>query len=136
MPQFAENGTADIAELTALYDSVGWTTYTANPSVMAGLLTGAAWWCTAREAGELVGLIRVISDGISIAYVQDLLVHPAHQRAGIGSELMRRARATYPHVRQFVLVTDASADTESFYRGCGLVPIVEESGMCFVAYGT
>ena len=40
---------------------------------------------------RLVGLVRVVGDGASIAYVQDLLVHPDWQRRGIGARLLRDA---------------------------------------------
>ncbi|WP_373281589.1 hypothetical protein [Ilumatobacter nonamiensis] len=40
---------------------------------------------TARnEAGRLVGLARVLSDDLSIVYVEDVLVDPAHRRNGNG----------------------------------------------------
>lgn len=130
------HGEASTEELVDLYSSVGWSVYTNNEAVMAGLLEGATWWCTARENGKLVGLIRVISDRVAIAYVQDILVNPSHHRTGIGTQLLSKARSAFAHVRQFVLVTDTSKVTDAFYRSAGLVPIAEESGTCYVSYAT
>ena len=69
-----------VEELTELYDSVGWSAYTKTPERLIPMLEGSRYLYTAREAttdgtGRLVGLVRAVGDGHSIAYVQDLLVH-------------------------------------------------------------
>ena len=78
-------------ELTELYDSVGWSAYTKTPERLIPMLEGSRYLYTAREAttegtGRLIGLVRAVGDGQSIAYIQDLLVHPHAQRQGVGSE--------------------------------------------------
>lgn len=72
---------------------------------------------------ELVGLIRVVGDDASIAYVQDLLVKPNHQRRGIATRIMRDAFKRFEHVRQFVLLTDDTAASRAFYESLGLVQV-------------
>ncbi|MDF2700706.1 MAG: rimI: ribosomal-protein-alanine acetyltransferase [Haloplasmataceae bacterium] len=37
---------------------------------------------------ELIGFIDVVSNGITDAYIQDLIVHPNYQKQGIGTNLM------------------------------------------------
>jgi GNAT superfamily N-acetyltransferase len=39
-----------------------------------------------RPSGELVGFVRAVSDGVSLGYVADVLVHPDHRghRLGVG----------------------------------------------------
>ncbi len=54
-------------------------------AVAASRLVISAW-----EQDELIGLIRVVGDGETIAYIQDVLVKAAWQNKGIGKELMRR----------------------------------------------
>lgn len=73
----------------------------------------------ARVDGHLVGLARVISDGATIAYLQDVLVHPDHQRAGIGAALVDAALTPYETVRQKVLLTDDGAAQRAFYEALG-----------------
>ena len=73
----------------------------------------------AREEGELVGLARVISDGYSICYLQDILVDPRHQRAGLGRSLVEHVLAPYAHVRQKVLLTDTEPGQKDFYESPG-----------------
>src|ERR1700756_4042361 len=45
---------------------------------------------TARLDGQLVGISRAISDFAYCTYLSDLAVDEAHQRQGIGRELIRR----------------------------------------------
>ena len=80
---------------------------------------------------RLVGLVRVVGDGASIAYVQDLLVHPDWQRRGIGARLLRDAMERFARVRQFLLLADDAPAPRAFYEAMGLGPVGE--GHC-VAY--
>jgi GNAT superfamily N-acetyltransferase len=111
-------------EAVALYDAVGWTAYTRDPASLSRAIAASHLVVTARDGAELVGLARTISDGVSICYLQDLLVRPDRQRAGIGRALIERVLEHYSAVRQFVLMTDLDGPTE-FYRGAGLVPLAE-----------
>ena len=40
------------------------------------------------EKEVLIGYIDCVSNGVTDAYIQDLMVHPDYQRRGIGTELM------------------------------------------------
>jgi ribosomal protein S18 acetylase RimI-like enzyme len=109
----------DLAEALALYRAVGWTAYTNNPQVLQAALAGSSRVVGARLDGDLVGLARVISDGATIAYLQDVLVHPHHQRTGIGAALVRAAMTPYAKVRQKVLLTDDGEAQRAFYEALG-----------------
>lgn len=109
----------DLAEVLDLYRAVGWTAYTDNPQVLHAALAGSSRVVVARIDGRLVGLARVISDGASIAYLQDILVHPGCRRAGIGAALVKSALAPYEAVRQKVLLTDDGAVQRAFYETLG-----------------
>ena len=104
----------DLDEVLELYRAVQWTTYTNNPQVLQAALAGSSRIVVARVDGHLVGLARVISDGATIAYLQDVLVHPDHQRVGIGAAL-----TPYATVRQQVLLTDDGAAQRAFYEALG-----------------
>jgi len=106
-------------EARVVYDANGWSTYTSDPEVLRGALFGASYVCAAREDGALVGLIRVVSDGAMICYIQDILVHPDHHRRGIGRMLVERALERYRHVRQKVLLTDDRPEQKAFYEALG-----------------
>lgn len=83
---------------------------------LAGMLAQADIIITARQAGQIVGVSRAITDFHFCTYLSDLAVDAACQRQGIGRELVRRthlaagletmlillaapaARSYYPHI--------------------------------------
>lgn len=107
-------------EILALYASVGWSSYTSNPQALRSGFEHSLLILTAREKDALLGLIRVVGDGSTIVLVQDLLVHPAHQRQGIGSALLQTILDRFAHIRQLLLITDQSEQTLAFYQSMGL----------------
>jgi|SRR6478672_10140635 len=119
------------AEAVSLYDAVGWTAYTRDPEALVEAIAQSHLVVTARGDGRLVGLARTISDGVTICYLQDLLVHPDHQRGGIGRALLDRVLREYAGVRQFVLMTDRDGPRD-FYSGAGLVPFEAQGVVGFV----
>jgi GNAT superfamily N-acetyltransferase len=108
-----------LAEVVALYRSVGWTAYSEQPRTLQAALAGSSRVVVARRDGRLVGLARVVSDGATIAYLQDVLVDPAEQRAGVGRALVAAALEPYAAVRQQVLLTDDEPGQRAFYQGLG-----------------
>lgn len=58
----------------------------------------------------------MISDDHSIAYVQDILVHPTYQGKNIGSTLLEMVKKRFSHVRQVILMTETSIKTIKFYE--------------------
>lgn len=107
-------------ELLRLYESVGWSNYTRQPEMLRQAYAHSLFILAAYENETLVGIIRLVGDGASILYVQDLLVHPDFQRRGIGGELLRRALAQFPQVYQTVLLTDDTPKSRAFYQAMGL----------------
>ena len=71
---------------------------------------------TARDGGELVGCLRILSDGCYFGTITELLVLPAYRRRGIGSQLLRLARENAPTLLYF----GAHPGLEPFYErnGC------------------
>ena len=106
-------------EILALYRSVSWTAYTDHPDTLRKGFEHSLLTLAAREDGRLIGLIRTVGDGHTIVLIQDLLVHPSHQRKGVGSALMKAVLARYAHVRQIELATDDTPGTKAFYRAMG-----------------
>lgn len=114
-----------LADVLALYEAVGWTAYTRDPERLRRSLAGSHLVLAARdEAGGLLGLARTVSDGESICYVQDILVHPGARRGGVGRALMNEIRSRYGHCMFVALSTDAdgsedAARSHPFYRSLG-----------------
>lgn len=106
-------------DLLDLYNDAGWGAYTAQPEVLVKAVENSLYVLTARDGGKLVGLIRIVGDGQTITYIQDILVLKAYKRKGIGKTLMQRALEEFKHVRQKVLLTDDNPETRGFYQALG-----------------
>ncbi|MDJ0319905.1 GNAT family N-acetyltransferase [Pseudarthrobacter sp. PS3-L1] len=115
-------------EVLELYRAVEWLAYTKDPDNLGRALEGSSTLVAANESQTLVGLARVISDGASICYLQDILVRPSHQGRGIGRALAERALKQYPHVRQKVLITDNEPKQKAFYESLGYSQTEEFQG--------
>ena len=118
----------ETGELTNLYSAVGWSAYTSSPETLQAAIRGSSSVAVARRAGLLVGLARAISDGASICYLQDILVHPQHQRSGVGKALADLIFEQYPLVRQRVLLTDDEPGQKAFYESLGFTQASEFPG--------
>lgn len=123
--EIKENHRPTQAELVRLYDSVGWSAYTNNPTLLKQAIDQSLWVSTLYDNEMLIGLIRVVGDGLSIVYVQDILIDPAYQHQGFGSQLLQQALAKYQSVRQFLLMTDDEEVNHSFYQKHGLIKTSE-----------
>lgn len=103
-----------IEEALALYRAVGWTAYTQLPERLLRGLAGSHLVITARDDdGTLLGLARTVSDGESICYIQDILVHPDAQRRGVGRALLQDVRERYRHCMFVALSTDAEGTPDA-----------------------
>lgn len=121
-----------LPDILALYESVGWTAYTANPQILFRAVENCRYRYFLWKGGQLIGLLRAVGDGETIVYVQDLLIHPDYQRKGLGRTLLNRLRTDTAHIRQLVLLTDNSPETTAFYESCGLFPAQKAGCICFL----
>ena len=109
----------DEREILPLYESVGWTAYTDRPDVLRKGFENSLLCLAAYEGDGMIGLVRAVGDGQTVVLIQDILVHPAYQRQGVGSRLMDAMLKRFPHVRQIQLLTDDTPRTVSFYESLG-----------------
>ena len=106
-------------ELLRLYSAVGWSAYTDDPEALRKGFEQSLLVLAAYEDDELTGIIRVVGDGATIVFVQDILVFPEYQRKGIGTALLKEILDRYGHVRQIELATDSTPKTIAFYESIG-----------------
>ena len=71
---------------------------------------------TAYDQNELVGCLRILTDGYFFGTITELLVLPEYQKQGIGSRLLALAREHTPSMLFF----GAQPGVEAFYEknGC------------------
>lgn len=108
-----------LEDVLHLYQAVGWTNYTNQPQMLEQALSHSLAIYLALDAAAVVGLIRLVGDGFSSVFVQDLIVLPTYQSQGIGSALMKQALEDYKDAYQVQLVTDQTERTLGFYRSMG-----------------
>lgn len=108
-----------LEDVLHLYQAVGWTNYTNQPQMLEQSLAHSLAIYVARDGEEIVGLVRLVGDGFSSVFVQDLIVLPTYQRQGIGSDLMKEALGDYKDAYQVQLVTEETEKTLGFYRSLG-----------------
>lgn len=116
---FLTDKNINLKQLINLYQSVGWTSYTEKPELLQQAVHNSLYVLGAFNHDQLIGLIRVVGDGLTIIYIQDLLVLPAYQNQGIGSTLINKVRKEFRHVRQQVLLTMEEPETRAFYEKNG-----------------
>lgn len=131
MIHYKENYQIDKSDLEKLYSSVSWAAYTKNLEVLEQAINHSLQVISAWNEDELVGLIRVVGDGFTIIYVQDILVHPDYQDKKIGTELMTKILDNYPEVRQKVLLTEDAPDVRHFYEKFGFTSCDKGNAVAF-----
>ncbi len=109
----------NINDVLHLYQAVGWTNYTHQPQMLEKSLSHSLAIYLALDGEAIVGLVRLVGDGFSSVFVQDLIVLPSHQRQGIGSALMKEALGDFKEVYQIQLATEQTEKNLGFYRFLG-----------------
>jgi len=117
----------DTGEILTLYHSAGWWRDSRDrPSEIPALIRGSFVFVVAveRASGKAVGMGRAISDGVSDAYIQDLVVLPGYKGRGIGRAMLRKILAVCEERGIGWIGLIAEKKTDDFYRRLGFV--VEE----------
>ena len=121
-------------EILSLYESVGWDNYTKNPQMLKEAYLHSLRIYAAYVDNKLVGIVRVVGDGSSVVFVQDLLVYPEYQRQGIGTALLKAIMEEYRGVYQLHLLTDNTEKTVAFYKSLGFVMDTDINCRAFTKY--
>ena len=71
------------------------------------------------EDDKLVGYIDSVSNGVTDAYIQDLMVHPDYQGKGLGTELMNQMIAYLKENRIYIISVVFEESLKPFYDRFG-----------------
>lgn len=129
-----EYQTYNESEILSLYTSVGWTNYTNHPEMLKNAYANSLKTLGAYENEKLIGIIRVVGDGHSVVFIQDLLVYPEYQRQGIGTALLKQILQDYKHVYQKHLLTENTEKTIQFYKSLGFTMDTDMDCRAFSIY--
>lgn len=106
--------------VVALYESAGWWREgEAGRAAVGPMVAGSFAFLVVTDAERTVGMGRAIADGVSDAYIQDVVVLPTHRGRGIGAEIVTRLTR---HCRERGLVwigLVAEPGTTAFYERLG-----------------
>jgi ribosomal protein S18 acetylase RimI-like enzyme len=124
---------APLEEIVELYKSAGWWQESAEArAAIPPMIRGSLCFMVARSIeGRIVGMARVISDGYSDAYIQDVVVLKDYRGRGAGRELVRR-------ITQFCVARKiawiglvAEPGTQALYEELGFGPLVGYQPMLY-----
>ena len=107
-------------DVRALYLEAGWITPETDVSFLAPMLKNSFAVCAAFDGPRLVGLMRALSDGVSDAYMLDLVILREYRRRGIGKALVRKLSGHLQQCGIDCIVCVGAPGTEDFYRTTGL----------------
>lgn len=80
----------DLADIQHLYRCAGWWgDEPDDPNHIEALVRGSYCFAVTRARGRIIGMGRVISDGVSDGYIQDLTVEPDRRRRGVACAMMK-----------------------------------------------
>jgi ribosomal protein S18 acetylase RimI-like enzyme len=116
MISYQETKTPNTNAVVNLYNDANWSAYTKDVNTLTAAIKNSLYVLTAWDGDKLVGLIRLVGDGKTIIYIQDILALKAYKQKKIGSTLVKKALDNYKEVRQVVLLTDDNQETRSFYE--------------------
>jgi GNAT superfamily N-acetyltransferase len=112
-------------DIRKLYEANEWYAYTNDfENLLKGIENSLDVYAY-FEGEVLAGLIRVVGDGYTIIYVQDILLLPEYQNKGVGTQLLKTVLDKYESVRQKVLMTDKRPEQLHFYRKNGFKDVTE-----------
>jgi len=103
--------------ILSIYREKGWWARGDKEKDLNKIVKGSTFFAIAIFNGNLVGIGRVISDGISDAYIQDLAVLKKYEGLGIGSAILNFL--TKKTKRFSLLGLIAQNGSEKFYLKAG-----------------
>ena len=104
-------------ELKRLFLSVSWESGK-YPEKLVRAMHNSTKVISAWDGNKLVGLVRALDDGETVAFLHYLLVDPAYQGRHIGDELMKRIMVFYEDLL-YVKIMPSDPKTIPFYERYG-----------------
>ncbi|OGJ89552.1 MAG: hypothetical protein A2487_14550 [Candidatus Raymondbacteria bacterium RifOxyC12_full_50_8] len=112
---------APIDAIVSLYQEAGWWQESAHSrDIIPAMIAGSFCFMVVKtDTGGIAGMGRVVSDGASDAYIQDIVVAVAFRGKGIGRELVTRLAAFCRERAIEWICLLAQPGTKEFYARLG-----------------
>jgi len=110
------NETVSAKALSDLREAVGWNRMEdeySNPLMIS------FYHIAVYEDDKMVGYIDSVSNGVTDAYIQDLMVHPDYQGKGLGTELMNQMITYLKENRIYIISVVFEESLKPFYDRFG-----------------
>ena len=115
--EYKESKDFTIPELQRLFLSVKWESGN-YPEKLVRAMHNSTHVISAWDGDKLVGLVRALDDGETVAFLHYLLVDPAYQGQHIGDELMKRIMKCFANLL-YVKIMPSDPKTMPFYERYG-----------------
>jgi GNAT superfamily N-acetyltransferase len=115
----------DPGEIETMYRAAGWWKEEYDSSELPRLIRSSFVFTVAIDTptGKAIGMGRAISDGISDAYLQDLVVLPEYRGLGVGARIVKVLVDTCISRGITWIALIAEPGTENFYLPAGFSPM-------------
>ena len=119
---YIENMPVAAKAIADLREAVGWNRMEksfGNPAMTS------YYHIAACDGERLVGYVDCVSNGVTDAYIQDLMVHPDYQHKGIGRELMQHTLARLRRDGIYMVsVIYGDAELQRYYEDFGFTTML------------
>jgi ribosomal protein S18 acetylase RimI-like enzyme len=124
---------APLESIVELYKAAGWWQESAEArAAIPPMIRGSLCFMVARSIeGRIVGMARIISDGYSDAYIQDVVVLPEYRGRGVGRELVRRLTQFCVARKIAWIGLVAEPGTQGLYEDLGFGPLAGYQPMLY-----
>lgn len=115
---FTKEPPKDFAQLLSLYESLGWNSLKLSVDDLKQMCNQSWYAIYAFDDQKLVGMGRIISDGVITGIICGLCVLPSYQSKGIGKEMLNRM---IRHCEQNRVIPQlmCAESLESYYESFG-----------------
>lgn len=113
---------APSSRILHLYRAAGWWQEEDGPDdlkTVDAIIANSFCFVIAISGGEIIGMGRVISDGVSDAYIQDVTVLAEHRGQGYGKGIVRRLLQELRERKLQWIGLISEPGYESFYTSLG-----------------
>jgi len=111
-----KNNSVDPLEIEDLREAIGWDR---SENTYDKILPELFSYYTCRKENYLIGYLSVLSDGISDAFLIDLMVHPKHQNLNVGFQIIKKAIYDLKNEGIRCIQVTFNPELEDFYKKCG-----------------